>query len=270
MRRALRLTLILLVSLFLSAFLVATAWFVPQSGRGRYRARFQRAWARLLCAVLGIHVEVIGDVPPGWSGLAIANHLGYADILVLGSVLPGTFVSKADVARWPGIGLLASIAGTVYVNRAACAAAGTFAAELKARIVAGDSLLLFPEGTSTRGETILPFKTAPFAAVAGAEGKTVLPLHVDVVEIEGAPATGLLRDAVCWHGDAMLVPHLYRLLGLRTIRYRVVIGPPIPCEVHDRKSLARTSRGKVVELGEISARQGSLVPGDFIWIRSVQ
>lgn len=269
MRRALRLTSILLVSLFLSAFLVTTAWFVPQSSRGRYRARLQQAWARVLRAVLGIRVEVIGDVPPGWNGLAIANHLGYADILVLGSILPGTFVSKADVARWPVIGFLASIAGTVYVDREDRAAAGAFAAELKTRIVAGDTLLLFPEGTSTRGETILPFKTAPFAAVAGLSGKTLLPLHINVVEIEGRPAVGPCRDTVCWHGDSELVPHLYRLSGLRNIRYRVVIGPPIPCEGHDRKILARISREKVEGLGKISDRQGCRLPGDLIWIRSV-
>ena len=269
MRRAFRLTSILLVSLFLSAFLVATARFVPQRGRGRYRARFQQAWARVLCAVLGIRVEVIGDFPRGWNGLAVSNHLGYADILVLGSILPGAFVSKAEVARWPLIGFLASIAGTVYVDREDHAAAGAFAAELKRRIVAGETLLLFPEGTSTRGETILPFKTAPFAAVAGTSGKTVLPLHVDIVEIEGVSATGLLRDTVCWHGDAELVPHLYRLSGLRNIRYRIVIGTPIPCEGQDRKILARISREKVGALGKISDRQGCRLPGGFIWIRSV-
>ncbi|TRZ99496.1 MAG: 1-acyl-sn-glycerol-3-phosphate acyltransferase [Deltaproteobacteria bacterium] len=269
MRRAFRLASILLVSLLLAATLAATAWIVPELRRRRYRARFQQAWACVLCAVLGIRVEVIGDVPRGWNGLAIANHLGYTDILVLGRIVPGTFVSKADVARWPVIGLLASIAGTVYVDREDRAAAGAFAAELKTRIAAGDTLLLFPEGTSTRGETILPFKTAPFAAVAGLPGKTVLPLHVDVVEIEGVSATGLLRDAVCWHGDAELVPHLYRLSGLRNIRYRIVIGPPILCEGRDRKVLARISREKVEALGKVSDRQGCQLPGDLIWIRSV-
>ncbi len=269
MRRPFRLTSILLVSLLLAAILAATAWVVPARRRGRYRARFQQAWARILCAVLGIRIEVIGDFPRGWNGLAIANHLGYADILVLGSLLPGTFVSKAEVARWPLIGTLASIAGTVYVDREDRAAAGAFAAELKSRIVAGDTLLLFPEGTSTRGDSILPFKTAPFAAVAGTSGKTVLPLHMDVVEIDGVSATGLLRDAVCWYGDAKLVPHLYRLSGLRNIRYRVVIGPPIPCEGRDRKILARISREKVEGLVRISGRQGCQLPGDLIWIRSV-
>ena len=269
MRRAFRLASILLVSLFLAAPLAATAWIVPGHLRGRYRARFQRAWARLLCAVLGIRVEVIGDVPLGWNGLAIANHLGYADILVLGSILPGTFVSKSDVARWPGIGLLASIAGTVYVDREDRAAAGAFAGRLRTRILTGDTILLFPEGTSSRGETILPFKAVPFAAVAGLPGKTVLPLHIDVVEIDGKPAVGTFRDAVCWHGDAELLPHLYRLLGLRGIRFRVVPGAPIPCEGRGRKTLARETRERVASLRKISARHGCLFADDFIWIRSV-
>jgi len=248
MRRAFRVASILLVSLLLAAPLVATVWIVPGRRRGRYRARFQQAWARALCAVLGIRVEVIGEFPRGWNGLAIANHLGYADILVLGSILPGTFVSKADVARWPGIGLLASIAGTVFVDREDRAAAGAFAGRLKTRILMGDTILLFPEGTSTRGDTILPFKTAPFAAVAGSAGKTVLPLHIDVVEIDGKPAVGPCRDTVCWHGDAELVPHLYRLLGLRGIRFRVVPGTPIPCDGRGRKTLARESWERVTSL----------------------
>lgn len=269
MRRTFRLASILLVSLSLSAFLVTTAWFVPPHRRGRYRARFQQAWARVLCAILGIRVEVIGDFPQGWKGLAIANHLGYADILVLGSILPGTFVSKADVARWPFIGFLASIAGTLYVDRENRSAARAFTSDLKRRIVADDIVLLFPEGTSTRGDSTLPFKTAPFAAVAGLSGKTLLPLHIDVVEIEGGPAIGLLRDTVSWHGDAELVPHLCRLSSLRNIRYRIVIGSPIRCDGHDRKTLARISREKIEGLGKISDRQGCPLPGDLIWVRSV-
>lgn len=269
MRRPFRLTSILLVSLLLAAILAATAWIVPGRRRGRYRARFQRAWARVLCAVLGIRVEVVGDFPRGWNGLAVANHLGYADILVLGSILPGAFVSKAEVARWPLIGILAALAGTVYVDRKDRAAAGAFAGQLKTRIAAGENILLFPEGTSTRGETILPFKTAPFAAVAGIEGKTLFPLHIDVVEIEGRPAVGPCRDIVCWHGDAELVPHLYRLLGLRGIRFRVVLGAPIPCDGRGRKTLARESWEQVTSLQGVSARHGCLFPGDFIWIRSV-
>ncbi len=269
MRRPIRLTSILLVSLLLAAILVATAWVIPAHRRGRYRARFQRAWARVLCAVLGIHVEVVGEIPRGWNGLAVANHLGYADILVLGSILSGAFVSKVEVARWPLIGILAALAGTVYIDREDRAAAGAFTRRLRTRIAADDTILLFPEGTSTRGETVLPFKTAPFAAVAGTEGRSVLPLHIDVVEIEGRPAVGPCRDVVCWHGDAELVPHLYRLLGLRGIRFRVVPGAPIPCDGRGRKTLARESWERVGALREVSARQGRLFPSDFIWIRSV-
>jgi len=147
------------------------------------------------------------------------------------------------------IGFLASAAGTVYVDREDRAAAGKFVEEVRRRIENGGNVLVFAEGTSSRGETVLPFKSAPFAAVAGDHGKSVLPVHLDVVEIDGKPALGARRDAVCWHGDAAFVPHFFRLLALRDIQYRIVIGMPIPCGDPDRKCLARATRERVVALG---------------------
>jgi 1-acyl-sn-glycerol-3-phosphate acyltransferase len=214
-------------------------------------------------------VEVMGDVPAGGHRLAVVNHLGYVDIPVLGSVLPAAFVSKAEVARWPLIGLLADLAGTEYVDRVNRVSAADFAGRIRTRVLAGETVLVFPEGTSTRGDGILPFKTVPFAAVAGLPGMSVLPLHIDVVEIEGKSANGSCRDLVCWHGDASFAPHAFRLLGLRGIRFRVFVGRPIPCEGADRKELARSSRERVAALGAVSTRRNRLLPGDFIWIHAL-
>jgi 1-acyl-sn-glycerol-3-phosphate acyltransferase len=269
MRTAFRLPAVLLVSVFLAASLLATAWIVPRRRRGRYRAAFQGAWCRALCRVLRIRVEIIGEVPDSGKWLAVSNHLGYADILVLGGVLPVAFVSKAEVARWPLIGFLATLGGTEFVDREDRRSAGRFAERLAGRISSGDRVLVFPEGTSTRGEAILPFKTVPFAAVAGSPGRSVLPVYVDVVEIAGIPAAGPERDAVCWHGDASFVPHAFRFLGLREIRYRVVIGLPIPCGDADRKSLSRISRDRIAGLEKVSARRGRMLPGNFIWVHPV-
>jgi len=249
MRRILRLAAFLAVSIVPASALAATAWAVPQGRREGYRAKYFRAWSVAVCRILGIRVDVGGEPPETGCVLAASNHLGYADIPVLGSVFPGTFVSKAEVARWPVIGFLASAAGTVYVDREDRAAAGKFVEEVRRRIENGGNVLVFAEGTSSRGETVLPFKSAPFAAVAGDPGKSVLPVRLDVVEIDGMPAVGARRDAVCWHGDAAFVPHFFRLLALRNIRYRIVIGAPIPCGGTDRKRLARTSRERVVSLG---------------------
>jgi len=204
-----------------------------------------------VCRILGIRVEVAGESPTAGQWLAVSNHLGYIDIPVLGSVLPGTFVSKSEVARWPVIGFLASAAGTVFADREDRAGAGRLAEEIRRRIGEGGTVLLFPEGTSGRGEGVLPFKSAPFAAVAGDPGKRVLPMRVDVVGIEGRPATGGSRDAVCWHGDASFVPHFLRLLSLKEIRCRVAFGAPIPCAPYDRKRLAGAARERIVSLGPV-------------------
>jgi 1-acyl-sn-glycerol-3-phosphate acyltransferase len=269
MRRVLRLSAILTVSLVLASILSATAWAVPARLRGRYRSEFLRAWSRAMCILLGIQVEVLGESPPQGPWLAVSNHLGYTDIPVLGSVLAGTFVSKSEVGRWPLIGFLSKQVGTLYCNRERRTAAGGFAREVAARVQAGERVLLFPEGTSTRGEGILRFKSAPFGAVAGMPGGTVLPLHVDVVEIGGEPAVGALRDKVCWHGDAAFAPHLYRLLSIRGIRYRVVVGTAIACSDLDRKTIASMAREQVGDLGGISARRQLLLPGEFIWVHPV-
>lgn len=243
----------LAVSLSLASALAATAWAVPAKRRDGYRAKFLKTWSGAVCRLLGIRVDVVGDPPAAGYRFAASNHLGYTDIPVLGSVLPGTFVSKAEVARWPVIGFLASAAGTVFVDREGRTAAGEFVREVKRKIENGGNVLVFPEGTSTRGSGVLPFKSAPFAAVAGDPGKSVLPVHLDVVEIDGKPALGACRDAVCWHGDAAFVPHFFRLLALRDIRYRIVIGTSISCGDTDRKCLALATRERVVSLGQVSS-----------------
>jgi len=269
MLRLLRVGAFLGVSLSLACALSGTAWALPQSRREGYRAKFVRAWSIAVCRILRIRVDVVGDPPPAGRRLVACNHLGYADIPVLGSVLPAAFVSKAEVARWPVIGFLASAAGTVFVDREDRAAAGGFVEEMRRRIVNGGNLLVFAEGTSSRGESVLPFKSAPFAAVAGEPGTCVLPVRLDLVEIDGMPAAGALRDSVCWHGDALFVPHFLRLLAFKEIRYRVVIGTPIPCAGAGRKRLALAARERVVSLGLVSARTGMPAGREFLWFHPV-
>ena len=266
MRRVVRLAGILTVSAVLGSALAATAWAVPPRRRGRYRSEFLRAWSRATCALLGIRIDTVGEPPAEGSWLAVSNHLGYTDIPVLGSVLAGTFVSKAEVSGWPVVGRLSKLAGTVFCDRERRTAAGDLVNDVAARLAAGERVIVFPEGTSSRGESILPFKSTPFGAVAGVPEATVLPVHVDVVEIDGEPAVGASRDRVCWHGDAAFAPHAFRLLGLRGVRYRVAVGTTIACRHLDRKRLATAAGDQLAALAATSARRRPRLPGNFIWV----
>ncbi|MCL5966116.1 MAG: 1-acyl-sn-glycerol-3-phosphate acyltransferase [Deltaproteobacteria bacterium] len=192
-------------------------------------------------------MEVRGDVPRGGPWLAVSNHLGYLDVPALASVLPVSFVSKSEVRRWPLIGFLAAAGGTIFVDREDRIAAPDFIRRVRSRLSAGGNVLLFPEGTSSRGETVLPFHSSPFAS-ADEPGTRLLPLAVELLEVDGKRASGGVRDLACWHGDMTFAGHFFRFLALRGARFRVTIGPPFDCRSLDRKEAAAFTRSQVLGL----------------------
>ena len=164
MRRRLLATLRALALLAWTGALLAPclAWRLL---RGRPARRVVRLWHRGCCRIAGLRVRVRGA--PALSGptLFVANHVSYLDIVVLGSLLDAGFVAKSEVAAWPLIGWLARIGRTVFGARRAASCAGQCNA-LAERLSAGQSLILFAEGTSSDGGRVLPFETSLFAAVA--------------------------------------------------------------------------------------------------------
>lgn len=207
--KAIRLFLILAVSAGAASVLRGTEWAIPRSKRTRFRFVLQALWAKAMWRILGLRVEVRGKCPPGGPFLVVSNHLGYLDIAVLSGVLPVSFVSKSEVRSWPFIGFLARSTGTIFVSREDRRQAKDFVDQVGGRLEAGENVHVFPEGTSSRGETILPFKTAVFASVAAVPGSRVLPVRIDLLTIGGKTACGGIRDIACWHGDmdADCVPH---------------------------------------------------------------
>lgn len=167
----------------------------------------------------------------------VSNHLSYLDIIVLGSLLPVVFVSKSEVRNWPFVGLVATMAGTIYVDRGRKRDALRVLAHMQAALDRGDGVVLFPEATSTEGATILPFRTSLLAGAARL-GSSVRWLTLSYRTPPGAPAA---RDRVCWWGDAGFVGHFLRLCGLRRIDCAVHFGDP-PARSSDRKALGRVLR----------------------------
>jgi 1-acyl-sn-glycerol-3-phosphate acyltransferase len=204
-----------------------------------------RLWHKGVCRAFGIKVEVKGTPVTDRQVLYVGNHLSHLDINVLGGLLPVAFVAKADVRGWPVFGFLAVIQRTVFISRArgdAMLAKDSFEGALKR----GRSLFLFPEGTSSAGETALPFKSSLFASVAGTK-LMVQPFSVVLLEVDGRPVKTVEdRDVYAYHRDMTFAPHLWTFMKGRGARVRIVFHPPIDAAaVADRKELAAAAQAAV-------------------------
>lgn len=248
MRRLPRLLLFAAVSIAALLLLACSSWSVPRPRRFLHRAALQAAWGRAVRMILGLRVAVRGR-PPGEDGLLfVSNHLGYLDVPVLAGMLPVSFVAKSEVARWPLLGAMARAAGALFIARHDRRRLKDFVAEASGRLRSGESLPVFPEGTSSRGETVPPFGSAAFGAVEGAACAAVVPVAIELRLIDGREAVGELRDLACRHGDMSFLPHFIRFAGLRGASYEVTVGARIPCAGRDRKALAAFARDEVVSL----------------------
>lgn len=194
---------------------------------------------RLVCRILGVRVEVIGTAPESGPLLIAANHVSWLDIVVLSSVAPVSFVAKRQVARWPFFGSLARLQRTVFVDRDRRHATGGARDEMRERLKAGDILVLFAEGTSGDGRSVLPFKSSFFGA-ADMPGVLVQPVTLAYRGHRNLPMNRRLLPAYAWYGDMDLVPHLMGALRSGPIEVTVVCHAPLSLtgEVN-RKALAR-------------------------------
>jgi len=193
---------------------------------------------RLAFIILGITYRIEGTPMQG-AGAVVANHSSWLDIFALNARKRIYFVSKAEVAGWPGIGWLARATGTVFIKRDRSQAASQVQV-FKDRIAAGHKLLFFPEGTSTDGLQVLPFKPTLFAAFFDPAFRDVMQLQA-VTVVYQAP-TGADPRFYGWWGDMDFAPHLLSTLAARrqgsvTLRYH----PPVSLsDFADRKALAKT------------------------------
>jgi 1-acyl-sn-glycerol-3-phosphate acyltransferase len=193
--------------------------------------------------IIGLRAEVAGR-PMRSGGAMVANHSSWLDIFALNAQAPVVFVSKAEVARWPGIGLLARITGTLFIRREARAEAAAQARALAGRLRTGQVLLFFPEGTSTDGRRVLPFKPALFAGLLD----PALPegLRVQPVTLAWRAPEGEDPRFYGWWGGAHFGEHALAVLAARRQGgVRVTFHAPIPVAGRDRKALAAEAEAAV-------------------------
>lgn len=217
----------------------------------RWRGRWLARWGRGFCRVLGVRLEVEGE-PPAAPCFLVSNHLSYLDIPVFGAVANVVFVAKSDVARWPLLGPVCRAADTIFVVRSSRRDSLRANAELERHLRSGHSVLLFPEGTTSDGSAIRPFRP-PLLQAAAAAGVAV---HAAALEYATGPGDPPPAEAVCWWGGTELPAHLPLLLGVGRITARLRFSPHAVQEP-DRKRLAARLHEAVVRLAGGRRREGA-------------
>lgn len=212
------------------------------------RAEWLHRFAARAIRKLGIEVGVVGKFPE--HGAVISNHLSYLDIVVFAALHACVFVSKAELQEVPVLGWMTTMAGTVYVARGHGGSAVRARGGMQAAADAGLPVVFFPEGTTTNGSEMLRFHSG-LLAQAMENGMPITAAYVRYHLSAGEGAT--VADDVCYWGDAKMLPHIFKLLGLRGLRVEVRFAErPIKfsSDAMQRKLAAMEAQVAVAALGE--------------------
>ena len=192
---------------------------------------------RLITKIIGLKIDRIGDISKDKKVLFVSNHLSYFDIIILGSLIPGRFIAKSEVASWPIFGFLSKITRTIFIQRDRKASLEQVRL-IKEQLDRYGKLILFPEGTSSDGRRVLPFKTPLFDA-ALLTNSIVQPITIRYTHLNGIPVGYSSRSLFGWYGDMDLGPHLWNALSLGSFTVEVVFHEPIRADQFShRKKLA--------------------------------
>lgn len=220
----------------LAAYLAALlGWPLGWWGE-RWRVRWQgqvfQLWSRLLCWIFGVRVTVAGRAPrPPF--ILVANHLSYLDIIVLGTAVPCVFVAKSEIDAWPIFGALCRSVGTIFIERRAKRRLPEILGRVESSLAAGQGVVIFPEGTSSAGDRVLPFRSPLLDLPA----RLAYPVHWATLGYRSPDPASPTHLSVTWWGDMPLGPHLRALLDLPWVEARLAFGAEAIRD-GDRKRLA--------------------------------
>lgn len=210
-----------------------------------------RTWARGCLLILNVRVERSGEAPEPPFFL-VHNHLSYLDILVLHAHVRGRFLSKLEISGWPIAGWLARLAGTLFIDRDKRRDVSRVIPEMQAVLAAGDGVMIFPEGTSSPGERILPFHPSLLQVPTSLS----MPTHWGTLAYRVPAGSQPAFWSVCWWGDMPFGSHFLKLMALPRIDVALRFGSP-PVRADDRKTLAARLHERMVSHFEPTAPPGT-------------
>lgn len=234
------------------AFVVSTlaiygAWFVANPfvrNKIAWRQRIFGMWTDSFVRVSKMNIEVRGT-PPEPPFFLVCNHLSYSDIGALRKAAKGVFVAKSEVGTWFLAGRICRDMGTVFIDRSNRRDIPRAGDEIIERLDAGEGVIVFPEGTSTKGETVLPFNSS-FLEFAAARG---LGVHYASLTYTTPPGEMAASRAACWWEDIGFFAHLFRLFHVSSYKAILSFGGE-PVKNDDRKALARELHDRVLSTFE--------------------
>jgi 1-acyl-sn-glycerol-3-phosphate acyltransferase len=218
------------LSLCLLAGLFAALFF--EKIRPENRRALIRLWTRSLLRALGVRLRVSGTTPSG-PGLIVANHVSWLDVIALAALCPAVFICKSEIADWPGIGWLLKQVGTIFIRRGSLRDVLRVNNELRDRFGARQAVAAFPEGTTSDGSTVLPFRSALFQP-AVERGLPVYPAALAY----SSPAAGYL-------GDTSFGASLLAIARASELEVRVTFLPPLSAPGLGRKRAAVQARDAI-------------------------
>jgi 1-acyl-sn-glycerol-3-phosphate acyltransferase len=257
MRRIMRLFGFLGVNLFF--LIIAILFAAVPLFMGRFRHRkivifLTKIWASWNVWVLGIKVKSLNGnlIETGQNYFMIGNHLSYLDIILIGCKKPGLFVAKKEVKYWPLLGQLAWLAGSIFVDRSkkGPAANKPYIEQIAKYLKQGLTIQVFPEGTSSNGEGVLPFKKGIFSSPILA-GAPILPITIRYTSVNGKQFGPDNRDLVTWHSDMTFIDHFWGVLNLRGFEVNIIINPPILEKPIDQNNVLEQAKSLSVRTHDI-------------------
>ena len=260
----LRAVLLFSILMLLSALVIPPQWVFTKTWPAAAR-RFPNTYFRAVTRLMSIRIDVEG-APVSGPCLYVANHLSWLDILVLSAVTPVCFIAKHEVARWPLFGLLATVGRTIYIDRDRRYDVKTVCAAIRQRLSEGECVVLFPEGTSSDGNRLLPFRSALLGAAdfeVGGEQVLVQPVTIAYTGVYGIPLGRVRRPIFAWHGKMELLSHLLGVGRIGPFEATLDFHPPATVQdTGGRKSLAgyceRAIRASLIEA--LTGRRPVAVP----------
>jgi len=202
-----------------------------------------QAWSLQFLALWGIHLKVLGQPVASGPALLVSNHISWLDILVIHAARYCRFVSKSDIRDWPLVGALATHSGTLYIERTSRKDALRMVHDMAEAMKDGDVVAVFPEGTTSDGQVLLPFHANLIQSAIAAHAP-VQPMSLKFVDAR----TGELTLAPCYIGDDTLLASIWRTLTAPAITAVVHFGEPQTAEGRERRQWANDLRESVAAL----------------------